>query len=214
VGGGGRAGGGGGGGGGGEGEGEKRARKLPPAPAPLTEMLVLGGSSKGGEEGLRARFAEEWKQEQERLKKLKLKITYSYWDGSGHRRSLEVPRGATVGRFLRWVHEDLQPEFPELRKTAPDDLMFVKEDLILPTHVSFHDLIALNARGKTGPLFDFGVSAEHVQAMTSGEQEAHAGKVVDRRWYERNKHLFPASRWEPFDLEGALKTAGVAHSTE
>ena len=24
-------------------------------------------------------------------------------------------------------------------------------------------------------------------------------KVVDRRWYERNKHIFPASTWEDFD---------------
>ena len=35
--------------------------------------------------------------------------------------------------------------------------------------------------------------------------EAHntmcAGKVVDRRWYARNKHIFPASRWEKFDPE-------------
>jgi protein FAM50 len=24
-------------------------------------------------------------------------------------------------------------------------------------------------------------------------------RVVDRRWYERNKHIFPASGWEEFD---------------
>lgn len=24
-------------------------------------------------------------------------------------------------------------------------------------------------------------------------------KVVDRRWYERNKHIYPASVWEEFD---------------
>lgn len=26
--------------------------------------------------------------------------------------------------------------------------------------------------------------------------ESHAGKVVDRHWYEKNKHIFPANRWE------------------
>jgi protein FAM50 len=25
-------------------------------------------------------------------------------------------------------------------------------------------------------------------------------KVVDRRWYEKNKHVFPASVWEEFDV--------------
>lgn len=26
-------------------------------------------------------------------------------------------------------------------------------------------------------------------------------KVVDRRWYERNKHIYPASIWQEFDPE-------------
>jgi protein FAM50 len=25
-------------------------------------------------------------------------------------------------------------------------------------------------------------------------------KVVDRRWFEKNKHIFPASLWEEFDV--------------
>lgn len=28
------------------------------------------------------------------------------------------------------------------------------------------------------------------------KDESHPGKVVQRRWYEANKHIFPASRWE------------------
>lgn len=31
--------------------------------------------------------------------------------------------------------------------------------------------------------------------------QSHAGKVVLRSWYEKNKHIFPASRWEPYDPE-------------
>lgn len=31
------------------------------------------------------------------------------------------------------------------------------------------------------------------------KEDSHAGKVLLRSWYERNKHIFPASRWEPFD---------------
>ena len=26
--------------------------------------------------------------------------------------------------------------------------------------------------------------------------QSHAGKVVERSWYQRSKHIFPASRWE------------------
>ena len=33
------------------------------------------------------------------------------------------------------------------------------------------------------------------------KEEGHVGKVLLRSWYERNKHIFPASRWEPYDPE-------------
>lgn len=29
--------------------------------------------------------------------------------------------------------------------------------------------------------------------------QSHPGKIVERHWYERNKHIFPASRWEVYD---------------
>jgi len=32
-------------------------------------------------------------------------------------------------------------------------------------------------------------------------------KVVDRRWYDRNKHIFPASVWEAFDPAKDYTTA-------
>ena len=31
-------------------------------------------------------------------------------------------------------------------------------------------------------------------------EDVHAGKVVNRRWYEKNKHVYPASKWEVFEL--------------
>ena len=34
--------------------------------------------------------------------------------------------------------------------------------------------------------------------LFSGFCQSHAGKVVERHWYEKNKHIFPASRWEVF----------------
>ena len=38
-------------------------------------------------------------------------------------------------------------------------------------------------------------------------------KVVDRRWYERNKHIFPASVWEEFD-PGKDYTKGMRRDAE
>jgi len=34
---------------------------------------------------------------------------------------------------------------------------------------------------------------------TQEKDESHAGKVVEKHWYEKNKHIYPASRWEVYD---------------
>ena len=49
------------------------------------------------------------------LKNETLKITYSYWDGQGHRRVATVKKGDTVKDFLQKVKDQLIPEFRELR---------------------------------------------------------------------------------------------------
>lgn len=40
---------------------------------------------------------------------------------------------------------------------SADNLLYIKEDLIIPQHHSFYDLIVRKARGKSGPLFHFDV---------------------------------------------------------
>ena len=93
--------------------------------------------------------------------------------------------GTTIGSFLDQCRKNLEVEFPELRQVGTDNLMYIKEDLILPhvcqplmssprekptlsmayfvallscaQTVTFYDLIKNKARGKTGPLFRFDV---------------------------------------------------------
>ncbi|PRD24611.1 UNVERIFIED_CONTAM: Protein FAM50-like protein [Trichonephila clavipes] len=97
--------------------------------------------------------------------------------------------------------EVLRKEFHELRAVTGDQLMYVKEDLIIPHHYTFYDFIVTKARGKSGPLFSFDVhdDVRLVNDASVEKDESHAGKVLLRSWYERNKHIFPASRWEPYD---------------
>lgn len=79
--------------------------------------------------------------------------------------------------------------------------MFVKEDVILPHHITFHDLIVSKARGKSGPLWNWDVHDDvRMEIDTRIEKdESHAAKVVDRQWYEQNKHIFPVNRWDIYD---------------
>jgi len=153
------------------------------------------------ENRLREQLRQTWETKQKTIKEEEVEITYSYWDGSGHRKTIFVKKGNSVYQFLCKVLEAIRPEFPELKVATADQLMFVKEDLIIPQHNTFYDFIVSRARGKTGPLFDFGAH-EDIRLRhdaTIEKDESHAGKVVIRGWYDRNKHIFPASRWEPYD---------------
>ncbi|KAL3823223.1 hypothetical protein ACHAXA_003502 [Cyclostephanos tholiformis] len=150
----------------------------------------------------RERLRMEWLDEQRRIKMEMLEITYSYWDGTGHRRTVHCRKGDTVGRFLELVRIELAREFREMTNVSSDALLYVKEDLIIPQDISFYDLIATRARGKSGPLFNFDVHDDvRIGAVDARieKDESHPGKVVERRWYDRNKHIFPASRWEIYD---------------
>lgn len=150
---------------------------------------------------LREELRQEWALKQATLKDQEISITFSYWDGSGHRKCVTMKKGNSIYQFLQKCLEMLRKEFSELKTVMADQLMYVKEDLILPHHYTFYDFIVTKARGKSGPLFNFDVKDDirMISDATVEKEESHAGKVLLRSWYERNKHIFPASRWEPYD---------------
>lgn len=150
----------------------------------------------------RLQLKEKWLLQQTKRRREKLEITYSYWDGSGHRRRVICRVGDTIGRFLDHARKDLAEQFREMQNVSSDALLYIKEDLMIPHDITFYDLIVTKARGKSGPLFHFDVHHDiRVGTVDTRieKDESHPGKIVERRWYERNKHIFPASRWELFE---------------
>ncbi|KAH9519661.1 hypothetical protein Btru_003266 [Bulinus truncatus] len=187
-----------------ESEKKERRRKKRLGMNPDVDTSFLPDRDRDEEENqLRELLRQEWVATQERVKNEEITITYSYWDGSGHRRQAKMKKGNTVQQFLQKCLESLRKEFNDLMPVSVDQLMFVKEDLIIPHHYSFYDFIVTKARGKSGPLFDFDAHDDIriVNDAKIEKSESHAGKVCLRSWYERNKHIFPASRWEPYDPE-------------
>lgn len=148
----------------------------------------------------REEIAKEWLQIQEKEKNEEINIAFCYWDGSSHRKDTKMKKGTTIANFLQRALEILRKEFSELRIATTDHLMFVKEDLIIPHFYTFFDFIKTRQMGKTGPLWQFDsigeIRVRQDAALDIGE--SHPVKVVLRSWYEKNKHIYPASRWEAF----------------
>ena len=47
----------------------------------------------------------------------------------------QVPKKTTIGKYLELVKQQLVSEFAELRGVGAENLIYIKEDLIIP-HVS------------------------------------------------------------------------------
>lgn len=91
------------------------------------------------ERRVREELEQEWIEKQKKIKEGDIEVTFSYWDGSGHRKSVMCKKGDTIHIFLQKA-KDL---FPQLRGVAVDHLLFVKEDLILP-HVSLYAVLCFH----------------------------------------------------------------------
>ncbi|PVU95601.1 hypothetical protein BB559_002677, partial [Furculomyces boomerangus] len=151
------------------------------------------------EKTLREQYRQLWLEQQETLKNETVEITYSYWDGSGHRKKTLCKKGDSISTFL----EKSKAQNTEIRGVHPDNLMYIKEDLIIPHHHTFYDFIINKTRGKSGPLFNF-EAHEDIRLVNDAsveKEDSHVGKVCTRQWYERNKHIFPACRWETYNPE-------------
>jgi protein FAM50 len=77
----------------------------------------------------RIRLTREWKEAQKSQRETPLQVTYSYWDGTGHRKTVVTKQGNSISEFLQLVLDDLIPSFRQLAGLTADDLMYVKEGM-------------------------------------------------------------------------------------
>ena len=115
-------------------------------------------------------------------------------------------------------------------RVGVDDLLIVRSGIIIPHHYDFYYFLINKTLGPSGQrIFNYAVDKAPTPPpsdkpagglMTAAESRAAAKaalpdidtlegagddpsltKVVDRRWYESNKHIYPASTWQLFEAE-------------
>lgn len=135
----------------------------------------------------RTRLKNIWIIEQDKIKQELVRVQFSYWDGAGHAATLMCPKGHTIKEFLLIARK----EWKDLQGVHIDNLLFIKEDLIIPhvrflfylfsiKHNSFYDFIVNKTRGKSGPLFSFEI-VEDVRLINDATIEvdnSHPAKIV------------------------------------
>ncbi|KKA17804.1 hypothetical protein T310_8249, partial [Rasamsonia emersonii CBS 393.64] len=115
----------------------------------------------------------------------------------------------------------------EWARVGVDDLMLVRGEIIIPHHYEFYYFIAnkVPSFSKSGGLlFDYSnkppppkdnndpLSRPSDKDLEGADADPTLTKVVDRRWYERNKHIFPASLWREYEPARKIGTVNPAYN--
>eukprot|EP01062_Namystynia_karyoxenos_P017086 TRINITY_DN16278_c0_g1_i1.p1 TRINITY_DN16278_c0_g1~~TRINITY_DN16278_c0_g1_i1.p1 ORF type:complete len:368 (+),score=114.47 TRINITY_DN16278_c0_g1_i1:133-1104(+) len=182
----------------GEGDGSEgdEGGPLDAAPQPKRRRGVVAAEGSSGataaaasraDDAERQQLEAEWERQQAALKAEPLAVRYSvYPDKMESAARTVVTRGSTVLAFLRRVQQE------HSLNTPGEDLLFVREDIIVPSSMSFHDLIASGVKGTAGTFCNF------EELWRAGGRRKWTA-VCERRWYEKHKHQKPADKWEEFD---------------
>ncbi|KAG6028997.1 hypothetical protein E4U40_000727 [Claviceps sp. LM458 group G5] len=182
---------------------------------------------------------------QEAVKATEIAIPFIFYDGSNVTGgTVRVKKGDFVWVLLdksrkvgaeRRVGERGNPRRAWAR-VGVDDLMLVRDNIIIPHHYDFYYFIINECYGPEGRrIFEFSAEAPlkkqgaeseseptriqtgqlstaatraaaaknlvDINTLEGASDEPVRTKVVDRRWYDRNKHIYPASTWREFDPE-------------
>ncbi|KAK2808710.1 hypothetical protein FQN50_004381 [Emmonsiellopsis sp. PD_5] len=161
---------------------------------------------------------------QETVKATEISIPFVFYDGTNiPAGSVKVKKGDPIWLFLercRKVGAELgvggaggggrgrRDNRREWARVGVDDLMCVRGNVIVPHHYEFYYFIANRIPNFSGSglLFDYTNTApptsddpENQPPLEGADMDPTFTKVVDRRWFERNKHIFPASLWREYE---------------
>lgn len=81
-------------------ESDARAKKIRKNPDVDTSFLP-DREREEHENTLREELRQQWVEQQATLKDQEITITFSFWDGSGHRRSVQMKKGHSIYQFLQ-----------------------------------------------------------------------------------------------------------------
>ena len=128
----------------------------------------------------------------------KIKVSFFYFDGFKTTKSVIATKGTKIGDFLELARKFICREYPEFASIKGDHIfMLVAEEHIIPNEVNFFELELKNIYEKPGPKMDY-AKIEHEYELE--ELKSPVLKIIDRRFYEQNKHIFPFSKWAHLPL--------------
>ena len=134
---------------------------------------------------MKQQLQHEWLVKQSELKQSKLTILYSYYDGTSHRHTQQIQYSDTIQLYLHLVKNSIKHKYHELTYKNTE-LLFIKNDTILPSNLTFYDLITNQLN-------------EHTRLLSDFSDTAYPPKVMTQQYYDRHKHVYPYKNYVKYE---------------
>ncbi|KAF4125491.1 protein FAM50 [Geosmithia morbida] len=192
-------------------------------PKPMTKAALRREAAE--REALRKEFLAL----KEAVKATEIAIPFVFYDGTnipggivrlkkGDFSWLFLDKSRKVGAQLGVGEKRIANARKNWARVGVDDLMLVRGTIIIPHHYDFYYFIVNKSLGPDGHrIFGYSNQAPEkptplggalapndlpdITTLEGADDDPTLTKVVDRRWYQRNKHIYPASTWQEFEAE-------------
>lgn len=119
-----------------------------------------------------------------------------FWDGFEVTKSLRIKKETKIGLFQEICRRDFLDEYPDLKSIRGEfGLLFVIDGIIIPTSLTFLDLLKKDLKGISGnPLF---------KLIKKDDYEERIGEptiIIDKRVYDASKHIYPLKNWSQLNM--------------
>lgn len=123
-------------------------------------------------------------------------LTVKYWDGFEIMKTIRIKKDTKIGLFQEICRREFIEEYPDLKSIRGEfGLLFVIDGIILPTSLTFLDLLKKDLKGNSkDPLFTF--------AKRDGYEEriGECAIIIDKRVYDASKHIYPLKTWNQLNM--------------
>jgi len=139
----------------------------------------------------RDRLRLEWIEKQEQKKEQMIVVHYTFFDGMDRVRNLSVKFGSTIESFI----ESVKDQSNELNTVNMNQILFVKDSLIIPHDSTFYELSETKN-------IEWDIETTPYKKDRNQNQPV---EIVDLKFYEKNSHFVPFSNWKEYDPQEEIK---------
>ena len=192
----------------GDGNGDEKGRHIGANKLAGFVPKVLTKSGLRREAEQREALREEFRKKQETVKNTPIVVPFVFFEGTNTVTGrVRLKKGDTVDVLLSGAQKIVvKQDYKKWVHLKLDDLMLVRGGIMIPHYLTIHYFILKGTKGPQGTLFDHTSEpptdesiSQDESVLEGADHDPNLTKIVDVKWYQDHKHIYPCNMWELYD---------------